>query len=205
MPPCATTASVTPGSGYVPAPLLSVLPLMQTPPLPIVIPSLPVWTCHCVCFLHWMYGVNGGRGATHIEGEWGSQRASPQKGTSCGGPLPALQACVLEVPCKGLAGHWQVVGGKQGAVSLCTHSDHFGLPGALPPVGMGRGLLHLFPRPAELWEVGRGRALLHHALLQVWEGPEAHGFVSWLNKCWHPGFSLPEWGQDRRGRGKRRW
>lgn len=36
--------------------------------------------------------------------------------------------------------------------------------------------MHLFSRPAALWEVGRGWVLLHHALFQVWEGPEALSF-----------------------------
>lgn len=50
--------------------------------------------------------------------------------------------------------------------SLCTNLNHLELPEALLPVEMGLGLLHLFPRPAGLWEAGKGQALLHHTLFQ---------------------------------------
>lgn len=54
---------------------------------------------------------------------------------------------------------------------------------------MGRGLLHLFPRPAELWEVGGDGPYCITPSSKSGKGQRLTASVSWLNKCGHTGFS----------------
>lgn len=123
-----------------------------------------------------MYQLFGGRRATPVGEERGSQRASPQKGTGCVAPSLPYRHASRKRPSRGRVAQTSAGQDTGSCESLCTNWNPFGLPGALLPGAMGQGLLHLFPRPARLWEAGRGQALLHHTLFQVRRGPEAQGF-----------------------------
>lgn len=56
-----------------------------------------------------------GVGEQHPSKESGAATGFTQKRHMLWWPLPALQACLLEVPLERFIGHWQVVGRKQEA------------------------------------------------------------------------------------------
>lgn len=102
-------------------------------------------------------------------------------------------------------GHWQVVGRKQEAARAFARTritsgslEHHFL------WNRDRAYCTSSPDLQNFGECGGGAYCITPSS-KSGKGQKLMASVSWLNKCWHTGFSLPEWEQSWRGRGNRRW